>query len=70
MPYPLSGQDAKISKAYATEAEVWEHAAENGLVVDLLSGEEDPTPKRVIENDYTIQPCEPDRSEKRESMAT
>ncbi len=60
MPYALFCQDAKISKAYTTEAEVWEHAAENGLVVDLTSEEEEPIPKRVIDNDYTIRPCDPD----------
>jgi len=35
MPYALFSQDAKISKAYPTEAEVWKHAARNGLVVDV-----------------------------------
>ncbi len=70
MPYALFCQDAKISKAYTTEAEVWEHAAENGLVVDLTSEEEEPIPKRVIDNDYTIRPCDPDPGEKHDPEAT
>ena len=60
MPYALFCQDAKISKAYSTEADVWKHADENGLVVDVNSDSDDHEPIRVLDNDYTIQPCAPD----------
>jgi hypothetical protein len=62
MAYALFCDDAKISKAYPTEAEVWKHAAENELVVDVASDDEH-TPKRILDNGYTIRPCPPDRSE-------
>lgn len=70
MPYALFSQEAKISKAYPTEAEVWKHAAENGLVVDVSSDYEEAAPKRVLDNDYTIRPCEPDSKEKHDPSAT
>jgi hypothetical protein len=35
MPYALFCQEAKISKAYPTKADLWKHASENGLVVDV-----------------------------------
>lgn len=60
MPYALFCQDAKISKAYPTEADVWKHADENGLVVDAVSDSDDHDPVRVLDNEYTIQPCAPD----------
>lgn len=70
MPYALFSQDAKISKAYPTEAEVWKHAAQNGLVVDVSSENDEPTPNRVLDKDYTIRPCEPDPKEKHDPGAT
>ncbi|MBN8981592.1 MAG: hypothetical protein J0I29_10025 [Rhizobiales bacterium] len=60
MPYALFCQNVKISKAYPTEADVWKHALENGLVVDVASTEEQPTPKRVLDNDYEIRKCDAD----------
>ena len=37
MPYALFCQDAKLSKAYPTEADVWKLARQSGLVVDAVS---------------------------------
>lgn len=70
MPYALFCHETQISKAYPTEADVWKHAAENGLVVDVSSDKDEPTPKRVLDNDYTIRPCEPDLKEKHDPTAT
>ena len=70
MPYALFCQDAKISRAYPTEAEVWKHAAENGLVVDVTSAEEAPAPKRVLDNDYEIKRCEADQAVRHDPGAT
>lgn len=64
MPYALFCQDVKISKAYATEAEVWKHAVENGLVVDVASQEESPSPERILDNDYQIRRCKADTPDK------
>ncbi len=70
MPYALFSQDAKISKAFVTEADVWKHAAENGLVVEVASAEESPETKRVLDNDYIIKPCPADLPEKRDPKMT
>ena len=37
MPYALFCNDAKLSKAYPTEADVWKQARKSGLVVDVAS---------------------------------
>ena len=63
MPYALFCNDAKLSKAYPTEAEVWKQARRSGLVVDVMTGEEKPTPRPVLDNDYEIRPCRPDPQE-------
>ena len=42
MPYALFCNDAKLSKAYPTEADVWKLAQQSGLVVDAASDEEKP----------------------------
>jgi hypothetical protein len=70
MPCALFCQDEKISMAYPTEANVWEHAVENGLVVDVSPDDEDATPMRVIDNDYTIRPCDPDPKENHDPRLT
>jgi hypothetical protein len=57
MPYALFSNDAKLSKAYPTEADVWKHARQSGLVVDVMS------PRPVLDNDYEIRPCRPDPQE-------
>ena len=63
MPYALFYHDAKLSKAYPTEADVWKQAQKSGLVVDTLSEEERPAPRPVLDNDYEIRPCQPDPQE-------
>ena len=60
MPYALFCNDAKLSKAYPTEADVWKQAQKSGLVVDAVSEEEIPAPRPVLDNDYEIRPCQPD----------
>jgi hypothetical protein len=60
MPYALFCNDAKLSKAYPTETEVWRQARRSGLVVDVISEDEKPAPRPVLDNDYEIRPCRPD----------
>jgi hypothetical protein len=62
MPYALFSNDAKLSKTYPTEADVWKHARKSGLVVDVVTEEEKAAPRPVLDNDYEIRPCpaEPD----------
>jgi hypothetical protein len=57
MPYALFCNDARLSKAYPTEADVWKLARKSGLVVDEVTGEDTPAPRPVLENDYEIRPC-------------
>ena len=63
MPYALFSNDAKWSKAYPAEADVWKLARKSGLVVDVTSDEGKPAPRPVLENDYEIKPCRPDPQE-------
>ena len=63
MPYALFSNDAKLSKAYPAEADVWKLARKSGLVVDVTSDEDKPAPRPVLENDYEIKPCRPDPQE-------
>lgn len=60
MPYALFSSDAKLSKAYPTEADVWRLAQKSGLVVDAVSEEEKAAPRPVLDNDYEIRACQPD----------
>src|SRR5437764_4608779 len=48
MPYALFCNEAKLSKAYPTEADVWKLAQQSGLVVDVVSDEEKPHPRPVL----------------------
>ena len=57
MPYALFSNDAKLSKAYPTEADVWKMARRSGLVVDVVLEDGAPTPRPVLDNDYEIRPC-------------
>src|SRR5258708_12698144 len=61
MPYALFSNDAKLSKAYPTEADVWKHARKSGLVVDAATEENKAAPRPVLDNDYEIKPCPPDQ---------
>ena len=63
MPYALFSKEAKLSKAYPTEADVWKQARNCGLVVDAVSEEERAAPRPVLDNDYEIRPCQPDPDE-------
>ena len=63
MPYALFSNDAKLSKAYPAEADVWKLARKSGLVVDVTSDEGKPAPRPVLENDYEIKPSRPDPQE-------
>ena len=60
MPYALFCHEAKLSKAYPTEADVWERARQSGLLVEMASGDNEATPRSGFENDYEIRPCPPD----------
>ena len=57
MPYALFCNDARISKAYPGEADVWKLAERSGLVVDVSADDDRPGPRRVLDNDYEIRPC-------------
>ena len=63
MPYALFCNEAKLSKAYPTEADVWKLARQSGLVVDVATEQEKPAPRPVLDNDYEIRPCRPDPQE-------
>jgi hypothetical protein len=63
MAYALFSNDAKLSKAYPTEADVWKVARKSGLVVDVASEEEKAAPRPVLDNDYEIKSCNPDPHE-------
>jgi hypothetical protein len=62
MPYALFCNDAKISKSYPSEADVWKFARLSGLVVDVATGDDKAHPHPVLDNDYEIRNChaEPD----------
>lgn len=63
MPYALFSNDAKLSKSYPTEADVWKLAQRSGLVVDAISEAEKAAPRPVLDNDYEIRSCQPDPHE-------
>lgn len=63
MPYALFANATKVSKAFASKADVWRHAEESGLVTEVGLGEEDP-PRRVLDMDYAIKECAPDPAER------
>jgi hypothetical protein len=62
MPYALFCDEAKLSKAYPTEAEVWRLARESGLVVDVTTNARRSAVHLRLDNDYEIKACtaEPD----------
>lgn len=63
MPYALFCNEAKLSKAYPTEADVWKLARRSGLVVDVETKQGRPLPRPLLDNDYEIKPCRPDPQE-------
>ncbi|WKA26553.1 hypothetical protein [Bradyrhizobium roseum] len=58
MPYALFSNDAKLSKAYPTAADVWAIARKSGLVVDVVSPRHKQGPQPVLDQDYEIKPCQ------------
>jgi len=58
MPYALFSNDAKLSKAYPTAADVWKIAQKSGLVVDVVSQDDKAAPHPVLDHDYEIKPCQ------------
>ena len=63
MPYALFCNEAKLSKAYPTEADVWKLARQSGLVVDGATESDRPAPRPLLDNDYEIRSCRPDPQE-------
>jgi hypothetical protein len=63
MPYALFCNDAQLSNAYPTEADVWKLARKSGLVIDAASEDTKPAPRPVLDNDCEIRPCRPDPQE-------
>jgi hypothetical protein len=63
MPYALFCNEAKLSKTYPTEADVWKLARQSGLVVDVATEKDKPAPRPVLDNDYEIRACPPDPQE-------
>ena len=63
MPYALFSKDAKLSRTFPTEADVWKQARLCGLVVDAVSDEQNAIPRPVLDNDYEIRRCRPDPGE-------
>jgi hypothetical protein len=57
MPYALFCDEAKLSKAYPTEADVWRLARESGLVVDVTTNARRPAVHLRLDNDYEIRAC-------------
>lgn len=62
MPYALFSNSVKVSKAFPNKADVWRHAADSGLVMEVGLGEEDP-PRRIMDMGYAIRECAPDQPE-------
>lgn len=63
MPYALFSNDAKLSKAYPTAADVWTIAQKSGLVVDVVSANDEQAAHPVLDHDYEIRPCQPEPHE-------
>jgi hypothetical protein len=63
MPYALFCHEARLSKTYPTEADVWKLAQRSGLVVDAISDEDKPAPRPLLDNDYEIRSCQPEPQE-------
>jgi hypothetical protein len=63
MPYALFCNDAKLSKTYPTEADVWKLARMSGLVIDVEVRSGRSASRPLLDNDYEIKPCRPDPQE-------
>jgi hypothetical protein len=62
MAYALFCNEARLSKAYPTEADVWRVARQSGLVVDVRPDQVRGT-QPMLDNDYEIRRCEPEPQE-------
>lgn len=62
MSYALFSNAVRVSKAFRSKAEVWQYAAERGLVTQVGSSEEDP-PRRILDVRCAIRECAPDGAE-------
>jgi hypothetical protein len=62
MPYALFSNATKVSPSFQTKSEVWQHADESGLIVEVGSLEEDP-PRRILDMGYVIGECAADPRE-------
>jgi hypothetical protein len=63
MPFALFCHDARLSKSYPTEDDVWELARQSGLVVDGTYRRRRSEPRPVLDNDYEIRACPSDPQE-------
>jgi hypothetical protein len=63
MSYALFSNSVKVSKAFPNKSDVWQHAADSGLVMEVGLGEEDP-PRRILDMGYAIHECAPDPVDK------
>jgi hypothetical protein len=63
MPYALFSNSVKVSKAFPSKSDVWQHAADSGLVMEVGLGEEDP-PRRILDMGYAIHECAADPADK------
>ena len=50
MSYALFCHEAKLSKSYPTEADVWKLARQSGLVVDAVSEHGEPVPRPMLDS--------------------
>ncbi len=57
MPYAIFCNGEQISKAFTTAADVWTHARENGLVVEVHEATNGKT-SEFLDNEYEVLPCE------------
>ena len=58
MPYALFSKEAKLSKTYPGEADVWNMAQKSGLVIDVVSAAAKAAPRPVLDHDYEIRFCQ------------
>jgi hypothetical protein len=56
MPYALFTNDAQISNAYPTAADVWKLARQSDLV-DVGTDAGKPDSPHALDNNYEIRPC-------------
>ncbi len=57
MPYALyTNDDERISRVFPTRDEVWQHADEAGLVVEVVA-DDGHVARRELDQDYSIRAC-------------